>query len=171
MESALADYRAALKPWAQLRLAELLLETALASFKERAQGPMIQKASEYFCLSTGNRYKRLFINDDNKKPVLMAERSDGAFISVESMSEGTADQLYLALRLSALDMKNDGRFQMPLILDDVLITSDDERSANILKALSQFAVNNQVLVFTHHQHLVDLATNTLPANVLATHTL
>lgn len=169
MESALADYRAALKPWAQLKLAESLLETALSRFKERAQAPMIKQASEYFRLSTGDRYSRLVVNDDGDQPVLMAERNDGTSINIEGMSEGTADQLYLSLRLAALDLQTNGTQLMPLVLDDVLITSDDERTSNILKALAKFSEKTQVLLFTHHIHLLDIAKITLSESILKTH--
>ena len=46
---------------------------------------------------------------------------------------------------------------MPLVLDDVLITSDDNRAANILQALAKFAEDGQVMLFTHHRHLLELA--------------
>ena len=60
---------------------------------------------------------------------------------------------------------------MPLVLDDVFITSDDERASYVFAALDQFAVQGQVLVFTHHRHLVDLATRTLPLGALRVHQL
>jgi uncharacterized protein YhaN len=60
---------------------------------------------------------------------------------------------------------------MPLILDDVLITSDDERSANILRALARFAEGSQVMIFTHHHHLIDVARAALGAQALAIHNL
>ena len=60
---------------------------------------------------------------------------------------------------------------MPLVLDDVLITSDDERAANILRALARFAEGGQVLLFTHHRHLIDVARGVLNDRTLAVHTL
>ncbi len=60
---------------------------------------------------------------------------------------------------------------MPLVLDDVLITSDDERAANILRALSRFAEGGQVLLFTHHRHLIDVARGVLNDQTLAVHSL
>ena len=87
------------------------------------------------------------------------------------MSDGTADQLYLALRLAALDLQRGSHLHMPLVLDDVLITSDDERAANVLRALAQFAEAGQVMIFTHHRHLIDVARATLGDQALAVHTL
>ena len=60
---------------------------------------------------------------------------------------------------------------MPLILDDVLITSDDERAANILRALARFGERGQVLLFTHHGHLIDVARSALKEGDVAVHNL
>ena len=102
MESAAARYRAAIRPWARLKLARALLQEALNRFRERAQAPMITKASAYFALVTGGDYERLITDDIGGQPVLCALRAGGARVTIDEMSEGTADQLYLALRLAAL---------------------------------------------------------------------
>jgi len=171
MESAAARFRAAIRPWARLRLAQALLKESLNRFRERAQAPMVAAASTYFSLMTGGKYQRLVADEADDKPVLRAERSDGVRIGVEAMSDGTADQLYLALRLAALNLRRASHPHMPLVLDDVLITSDDERAANILRALERFAEGGQVMIFTHHRHLVDVARAALGAQALAIHYL
>ena len=161
MESAAASYRAALRPWARLRLARALLSEALTRFRDKAQAPMVAAASAYFALMTGGRYTRLVADDQDGQPLLQAERADGQRIGVAAMSEGTADQLYLALRLAALHIRRESHPAMPLVLDDVLITADDERAACMLQALADFAQDDQVLLFTHHRHVVELAQATL----------
>ncbi len=171
MESAVARYRAALQPWAQLKMAESLLQEALRRFRERAQGPMVTLASEYFGLITGGRYARLRVDEAGDKPALQAVDAEGQAIGIEAMSEGTADQLYLALRLAALELQRGPGHNMPLVLDDVLMTSDDERARQMFKALVRFAEGGQVLLFTHHQHLLPLAQAVLPAEALAIHYL
>ncbi|WP_394789379.1 AAA family ATPase [Rhodoferax sp.] len=171
MESAVARLRAAVKPWAQLKLAETLLQEALRRFRERAQAPMVRLASEYFGLITGGRYPLLLVDASADKPVLQAQSVDGRVVGVEAMSEGTADQLYLALRLAALELQRGSGQAMPLVLDDVLMTSDDSRAAQVFQALARFAEGGQVLLFTHHQHLLQVAQAALPAEALAVHHL
>ncbi len=166
MESAAARYRSGVRPWAQLKLAHALLQEALNRFRERAQAPMVAAASAYFVLMTGERYARLVADTVDDQPILQAERADGQRISVAAMSEGTADQLYLALRLAALELRRAAHPDLPLILDDVLMTSDDQRAAQALQALARFADGGQVLLFTHHRHLIDLAQNTLGDGVI-----
>ncbi len=171
MEAAAARYRSAIRPWARLKLARALLQESLNRFRERAQAPMVTAASAYFSLITGGVYERLVTDETEEQPVLCALRSGGSRVKVEEMSEGTADQLYLALRLAALEVRRASHPQMPLVLDDALITSDDQRTANILRALARFAEGGQVMIFTHHHHLLDVARATLGERTFVSHSL
>jgi uncharacterized protein YhaN len=56
---------------------------------------------------------------------------------------------------------------VPLLLDDVLMTFDDGRAARTLQGLAELGERNQVVYFTHHAHLVDLARSVLPAGALS----
>jgi uncharacterized protein YhaN len=60
---------------------------------------------------------------------------------------------------------------MPLVLDDVLMTADDERAACILQALAAHARTGQVLLFTHHRHLIELARERLDGAAFMVHRL
>ena len=83
------------------------------------------------------------------------------------MSEGTRDQLYLALRMAALKLQRDRGVDLPVILDDVMMASDDHRASCIFKVLAEFSASGQVIVFTHHQHLCDIARQSVPQDRLA----
>ena len=132
---------------------------------------MLTAASSYFSRMTRGELVRLISDDSDKEPALIAERSSGSRVRVEEMSEGTADQLYLALRLAALELRRPSHPPMPLVLDDTLITSDDARAANILRALARFAEGSQVMLFTHHRHLVDVARAALGEQGFVSHVL
>ena len=167
MERAAASVRANISPWIRSRLAHALLAEALKRFRDRAQGPMLTAASSYFSRMTRGELVRLISDETDKEPALIAERSSGSRVRVEEMSEGTLDQLYLALRLAALDLRRAAGVDLPVILDDVLMTSDEDRSGAILEALADFAGESQVLIFTHHRHMVELAQRHVPAEHLA----
>ena len=72
------------------------------------------------------------------------------------LSEGTADQLYLALRLAAIDLHLENHPAIPLILDDLLMTFDDARTRALLPVLQELSRKTQILIFTHHSHLKEL---------------
>jgi uncharacterized protein YhaN len=52
---------------------------------------------------------------------------------------------------------------IPIILDDVLLALDDERAGFAIRALADLAERTQVLVFTHHRHIVEIAGSSLPS--------
>jgi uncharacterized protein YhaN len=87
------------------------------------------------------------------------------------MSDGTADQLYLALRIASLEDWLAHHPPVPFVLDDILINFDDQRAIAALKVLAELSNKTQVIFFTHHQHLVKLAESTLPDSVCFTHSL
>jgi exonuclease SbcC len=166
MERDAAAVRVSIAPWMRSKLAHALLGEALKRFRERAQGPMLLAASRYFMQMTDGRFVRLVSDDSEAKPVLVAQRANGSQVRVEGLSEGTRDQLYLALRLAALEIRRDAGYDLPVVLDDVLMTSDDARAALALAAISEFSKGQQVIVFTHHAHLLDVAERTVPGNML-----
>jgi uncharacterized protein YhaN len=94
-------------------------------------------------------------------PILVGVRPDQTKVPVAGLSEGSRDQLYLALRLAALDRYLEEQEPMPLILDDLLITFDDDRTRAILPQLGALAQRTQIFLFTHHAHLVELCRQTL----------
>lgn len=170
MEQAAAGVRAAIGPWMRSRLAHSLLAQAQRQFRERAQGPMLAGASDYFRSMTAGEFVRLASDDsrDSSAPVLIALRANGQQVFVGQMSEGTRDQLYLALRLAALSLRRQAGIDLPLLLDDVLMTSDDGRAALMLQTLATFSRLGQVIVFTHHAHLLDLARKVVDRRLLQT---
>jgi uncharacterized protein YhaN len=166
MERDAAAVRLSMAPWMRSKLAHALLDEALKRFRERAQGPMLLAASRYFLQMTDGQFVRLVSDDSEARPVLVAQRANGSQVRVEGLSEGTRDQLYLALRLAALDIRREAGYDLPVVLDDVLMTSDDARAALALRAIGEFSKGHQVILFTHHAHLLDVAERTVPANML-----
>src|SRR5690606_7623711 len=103
-----------------------------------------------------------------RSSTLVADRSPGSSqarpaetlstkVPAAAMSDGTADALYLSLRLASLLVHLDTHAPIPLIVDDCLIQFDDVRTAAALQILSELGQRTQVILFTHHQHLIELA--------------
>jgi uncharacterized protein YhaN len=166
MERDAAAVRVSMAPWMRSKLAHALLDEALKRFRERAQGPMLLAASRYFMRMTDGHFVRLVSDDSDARPVLVAQRANGSQVRVEGLSEGTRDQLYLALRLAALEIRREAGYDLPVVLDDVLMTSDDGRAALALRAISEFSKGHQVILFTHHAHLLGVAERTVPGAML-----
>ena len=78
-------------------------------------------------------------------------------VPIDQVSSGTMDQIYLALRLAAAKLIQDGKQEMPLIFDDSFVLYDDERLRTALKWLAA-SCKGQVLLFTCHQREAQMMT-------------
>jgi uncharacterized protein YhaN len=159
--------------YVRVRLAHGVLAREVERYRERHTGPILRNASSLFEELTGGAWSRLEADlDEQDKPVLMCVRSDGDRVGVAGLSAGTRDQLYLALRLASLEQLGTGRELLPLVLDDLLVHFDDDRARAALRVLGAFARGTtQVLLFTHHSKVCDLAREVLSADHLRIHRL
>ena len=124
-------------------LAQQTLAEASAELQRRFAPRISKRAQELFGRLTAMRYDRLTLAGDLSLMV-SADREDTLRSSLWR-SDGTVDQLYLALRLAvAEELTPDA----PLILDDALVRFDDKRLAAALEILSETAENKQVILFT-----------------------
>ena len=136
------------------------MHRAIEAYREKHQGPVLSKASELFSRLTLGDHSALSTGfGDDDRPVLVAIRKNGEQIAVEGLSDGTRDQLYLALRLAAIEYHVATVAACPVILDDILINSDDARAFAALEVIGDLAKRTQVLFFTHHRRLVELGIN------------
>lgn len=141
-----------------------LLNWAIARFREDHQSPLVSAADRYLQILTCGAHSRLMIDDSNaRSPQLLVQGNDSPKPrTVDTLSEGTRDQLYLALRLAGLELHLDeGRTSLPFVADDLFVNFDDARAAAGFTALAQLAQRTQVIYYTHHEHLTDVAQSTL----------
>ncbi len=158
LEEVLAGIRRQTRSFTRLRLASLVLEEAIERYRAENQDPVLDLAGEYFRELTLNSFEglRTDVNDKGGQ-IIVGLRDGGQRIQVEGMSDGTCDQLFLALRLASLEHRLHQSDPIPFIADDILINFDEERTRAALKALSRLGSKNQVLLFTHHRQVRDLA--------------
>ncbi|NYT24262.1 AAA family ATPase [Alcaligenaceae bacterium] len=93
--------------------------------------------------------------------VLHARRADGGVVPLDGLSDGTRDQLYLALRIAALELYLDHAAPLPFIADDLFVNYDDQRAVAGLRKLAAVARRTQIIFLTHHAHMVELAREAL----------
>ncbi|MGF7212823.1 uncharacterized protein YhaN [Skermanella aerolata] len=171
-QEALADLRETVETYARTRTAALLLRQAIDRYRQEQQGPLLRRAGELFHTLTLGNYTGLKVEyDDRDQAILKGERRTGQLVDVSGMSDGTRDQLFLALRVAAIELYVAGAEPIPFIADDLLINYDDERAGAALSVLHDLSRQTQVLFFTHHPHLCDVARRRLGAGVLQVHTL
>jgi uncharacterized protein YhaN len=157
-EDALAEARAAAEEYARLHLARTLLRAGIERFRQERQDPLLCRAGAHFAAVTAGRYVRLLaVPQDKGKVVLHAVRDHGTECPMHALSEGTRDQLFLALRVAAVESHAAHAEPMPFIADDLLVHFDDTRAEAGLALLAELGRTTQVILFTHHEHLAALA--------------
>ena len=158
MEQELAGIQRLSERYVQIKLAAKILLLEIERYREEHQDPVLKIASNYFRALTLGSFAYLRTDlDDKGEPILVGVRPDDARLTVEKMSAGTRDQLYLALRLATLKWRLETNEPIPFIVDDILINFDDERSKATLEILSNISKMNQVILFTHHNRIVEEA--------------
>jgi uncharacterized protein YhaN len=155
-EAAYAEVRQLTRRYLRERLAASLLKRTTERYRQKHQGPLLERAGQLFKRMTLGSFETLRtaygIDED---PVIVGVRPDGKDLPVEGMSCGTAEQLYLALRLACLEARADGGLSLPLLLDDTLLDSDDARSRAVVDVCRDLGSKMQILLFTHHRSLLD----------------
>ncbi len=156
-----------------LRVCSHVLNAGMERFREKNQGPVLKAAGDTFQKMTLGGFERLRVDwDENGKAVMVGVRGGTSEdLHVHQMSDGTCDQLYLSLRLACLENWLSHHEPIPFIVDDILVHFDDKRSAATLQRLAELSTRTQVIFFTHHEHLLDLARESLPADQLHIHHL
>jgi uncharacterized protein YhaN len=157
-QAILAEIRGGVDRYVRLRLASMLLRREIERYRISHQGPLLSRASTLFSQLTLGSFARLETDyNDKDQPVLVGVRAKGGQVGVEGMSDGTRDQLYFALRLATLEQYLANHEPLPFIVDDILIQFDDQRAEAALQVLAELSAKTQVLFFTHHWRLVELA--------------
>ncbi len=156
---ALEEVRVRTAEYARLKLCAEALRRGMESYRQQHQAPVLKRAGEAFSRMPLGEFTRLEQDyGKGEHRVLKAVRSqENRSLGHEELSEGTADQLFLAFRLAIIDEHRGPQGGMPLILDEILEGADEQRAAAILNELAEFSKRNQVLLFTHHKHVADLA--------------
>jgi uncharacterized protein YhaN len=157
-EQQLATMVSGVEQYLRFQIAALILEQRIEDYRKKNQAPVLARAGELFSKLTLGSYANLRDElDDSGKPILLGVRPNDAEVSVGGMSDGTRDQLYLALRLATLEQHLRRGEPMPFVVDDILIGFDDNRTRICLEVLAELAASTQVLLFTHHRRVLELA--------------
>lgn len=148
-----------------LKLAAQQLKRAKAAFEQNHHQDRLAAVSGAFSALTDGRYENFFRADEQW---FAGRREDGELAGVQvphQLSAGTRTSLFLAMRLAFLAGETGGP---PLILDDAFEELDDERAALAFQAITRSLPGRQVLYFTHHRHMADVAARALSDQVFCT---
>jgi uncharacterized protein YhaN len=140
------------RQWAVLTIARTLLDETKNDFQQERQAPLLKTASGHLARFTGGRYVSVqtVLGEDRVEVVEKAGRTK----DVTSLSRGTAEQLYLALRFALVDEYTRNSEPMPVVMDDVMVNFDPVRLIAVCHSIIDISKRHQVLVLTCHPHMV-----------------
>jgi uncharacterized protein YhaN len=162
-QSVKTKYIEAVHEYVRVMAAAKVLRGAIEQYRDANQAPVMARANEIFVRLSGNSFSRLSL--DPEQGVIFGERN-GRSVPVEGMSDGARDQLFLSPRLAAVDRIMSVRQPLPFIADDILINCDDSRSAAALEVFADLGTKTQVIYFTHHHRIGEIATRVLGNRVM-----
>ncbi len=150
--------------WLRRAAAAKLASLAIERHRQTTADPLIARASELFAAATDGAFQTLGVDyDEADAPMLVGLRENGQRVPVAGMSEGTRDQLFLALRLALLELRK--AEPLPFIGDDLLASFDEGRTRRALELIAQFGRERQAILFTHHRHVADIAAQITDARI------
>lgn len=160
-ENAAARMEEQSRDYLRLQAASILLRHGIERIREKHKSPILTKGSEFFAALTAGSFKELKTDyDKSDNPTIVGIRDDNQRVYVNGMSDGTRDQLYLALRLAFIENYCSKEEPLPFIADDLFVHFDEPRAKAGLRLLSQLP-ECQVIMFTHHEHVCQIAAEVL----------
>ena len=129
-----------------IALAMEALNQANTTLQNRFSPALGEKAASIFTKLTGGKYNKVLLD----RELAASAQESGTSVPREALflSQGAADQLYLAVRLAICDMVLPKEKAIPLVLDDALTSFDDDRCAAALDYLMELSRERQILLFT-----------------------
>ncbi|MEJ9165194.1 ATP-binding protein, partial [Paenibacillus graminis] len=160
----LEEQRAALRviagQYAVTALAAELMGRTRRIYEREKQPQVLLLASEYFAKLTEGEYRRVVMTLGNKE--LKAEHKNLGLLDSGLLSRGTAEQLYLAIRLALAETMS-RQANLPLLFDDLFVNFDERRLHAALALLGELSANRQIIMMTCHRHVVEAAARIIPA--------
>lgn len=147
-----AKIRRAVKQWRGLAVTACLLESIREAYETERQPETLSEASVYLQTLTEGKYTRIWT--PLGKNELRIDDRDGKPMSLDVLSRGTREAVFLSLRLALVAAYGRRGVNLPMILDDVLVNLDIDRARSAVQLLCQFAKEGrQLLFFTCHDHI------------------
>lgn len=163
IEGAEERLRQAAEEYAVCAVASRMLDRAQERYEREQQPEVVREAERIFADITGGRYPRLKVPLDSSPIAVFDAVADER--RTDHLSRGTAEQLYLALRLALVSQLGEVGSGLPVLMDDILVNFDPERRNGAAGAIVDVARQRQVIVFTCHPETADLLAEVDPTSV------
>ena len=137
--------------WATKRALSNAIHETLFSLREEKLPYVLTEVNAIFCLLTGERYTKLFINDAGY--FVAQDAASGLHYHMAELSQATKEQAYISLRMAlAKTLSTSAPF--PFIMDDPFVHFDRIRTDKMVQLMKEVGYERQVLYFTCHDTML-----------------
>ncbi len=140
------------KEWAKYAIARDMLSKTIGQYKDERMPKMLTMAENILSILTDGSYIKIIPQASGSG--FLIERKDHVLFEANELSQATAEQVYVSIRLALAAVHHD-RYPFPIIIDDSFVNFDHLRTARIVQLLREMSSKNQILIFTCHRHLLD----------------
>lgn len=144
-----------------VKLAMETINSASMELKSDVTPKIRERAQKNLATVTGGKYNELYIDENMGLSVF----TEGATRPIDSLSKGSLDAAYFAVRLALLQTLLDDK-KPPLYMDETLSQLDDNRAKNALCAIAEHSKTSQCILFTCQSRDVELARDIVNANLI-----
>jgi uncharacterized protein YhaN len=149
------ELAASIRNWKVLTVIGQVLEVVRKRYETDRQPQTLREASEYLHRLTDGHYRRIWMPLDHRN--LRIETDKGESLSLDVLSRGTREAVFIALRLALVTSFARRGTTLPLVLDDVLVNFDSGRVRLAAQVLCEFSrTGHQIIMFTCHEHITDI---------------
>uniref|UniRef100_UPI0037C8CB87 ATP-binding protein n=1 Tax=Paenibacillus sp. TaxID=58172 RepID=UPI0037C8CB87 len=163
----LEEQRAALRivadKYAVAALTAELIGRTRRIYEQEKQPQVLLLASDYFSKLTEGEYRRVVMTLGHKE--LKAEHKDAGLLDSGLLSRGTAEQLYLSIRLALAETMS-RQVSLPLLFDDLFVNFDDSRLHAALSLIGELSISRQIVMMTCHKHVAEAAARIIPTSAV-----
>jgi uncharacterized protein YhaN len=138
----------AYKEWITNKIAFKILAEVRERFEKEKQPAVIRNSSIYFKAITGNKFNRISASMDKKEITVFDSRE--AAKKIDQLSRGTREQLLISLRLGFIEEYESHAEPLPVVVDDIFVNFDPQRTGKAAEIFTDFGQNRQVIIFTCH---------------------
>ncbi|NMB39668.1 MAG: hypothetical protein GX994_08940, partial [Firmicutes bacterium] len=135
--------------WSSLKTCQWVIEQISRKYEVEKQPQVLKIATVYFAKITKNQYIRVYaplgLNE------LKVEDYQGRILSVNQLSRGTVEQLYLSLRFALAKNVAQLKTALPIIADDILVNFDHERLEQTVALIKEISAEQQIILLTCHK--------------------
>ncbi|MCA9767066.1 MAG: ATP-binding protein, partial [Carnobacterium sp.] len=140
------EFQELVDKWSTYKVAAELIERAMTHARKNRFPETIEDTTNFFELLTKGQYIKVLIKEDK----IEVQRYDGSLFDASELSQGTAEQLYVALRFAFVKNATD-IVKLPIMIDDGFVNFDQSRRIQMIELIQLISETTQVLYFTFDQ--------------------